>query len=545
MIKSKLLKRLVLAAVCISIATAPVSASASENVQDGSAVQSEESVEAQPESPPVQEQQPAEAPSAQPSPPAESTPPPAQESAPQEEPASEPVTTDVSGPGTEAQPENPEGTSDTGTDAPEAPGNNGTETDDSGPATPAETGGHEQSTAEEPTGTGEKESDQKKEAKENKADDKGKKDLEKADKAVPSPAHVPAMTRQQFISTQVFADVPEYVPDFRFYHVDNDASYSGTAFAVVEEKKDGARIVGRIPLHARFFVLKKESGGWFYIESGDVRGFAKAETVIMEDAPEGQDVRNGYTTMAVEENKAFTYTKATARELVNKDAACLVAVDAVDFYEEMDDSSRIVGTLQKDGVGYLLLNEGSGWLYMESGDVRGYVKAECFLSKEATEKELKKKPADSRGQAKESIPHDENKALYHTVLSVKNGSSAVETRQKLLEYARSFIGRPYVWGGNDPHTGADCSGFVRYLYASIGIRLPRVAEDQAYAGRKIKVEDAAPGDLIFFAKGSNIYHVAMYAGNGRTIEAYGRNYGIISTGLKGRDYVWAVRLLGD
>ena len=68
----------------------------------------------------------------------------------------------------------------------------------------------------------------------------------------------------------------------------------------------------------------------------------------------------------------------------------------------------------------------------------------------------------------------------------------------MLEYAKQFLGNPYVWGGTSLTKGADCSGFVQSIYAEFGYSIPRVAEDQAECATKIPVEDALPGDLIFY-----------------------------------------------
>lgn len=100
-------------------------------------------------------------------------------------------------------------------------------------------------------------------------------------------------------------------------------------------------------------------------------------------------------------------------------------------------------------------------------------------------------------------------------------------------------------GGTSLTQGADCSGFVQSIYREFGYSLPRVAADQAQCGMKIAVEDAQPGDLIFYAKGGEIYHVVLYAGEGRTIEAMGTKYGIVSANLNTENAVWAVRLLED
>ncbi len=80
---------------------------------------------------------------------------------------------------------------------------------------------------------------------------------------------------------------------------------------------------------------------------------------------------------------------------------------------------------------------------------------------------------------------------------------------------------------------------------SYGYSLPRVAEDQSQYGTKIPVEDAQPGDLIFYAKEGYVYHVVMYAGDGRTIEAASTKLGIIEGKVNTKNAVWATRILKD
>ncbi|MET9529107.1 NlpC/P60 family protein [Streptomyces sp. NPDC006649] len=85
-----------------------------------------------------------------------------------------------------------------------------------------------------------------------------------------------------------------------------------------------------------------------------------------------------------------------------------------------------------------------------------------------------------------------------------------------LAAARSALGRPYVWGANGP-SGFDCSGLMQWAYAHAGVSLPRTSQEQRYAGRRIPLSQARPGDLVVYR--SDASHVAMYVGNGQVLHA--------------------------
>jgi hypothetical protein len=94
--------------------------------------------------------------------------------------------------------------------------------------------------------------------------------------------------------------------------------------------------------------------------------------------------------------------------------------------------------------------------------------------------------------------------------------------QGFLNAAASRVGAPYVWGATGPDS-FDCSGLVQWSFAKIGIRMPRVSQEQFFTGPHVPYKDARPGDLLFFHNDptdpTNIDHVAIYIGNGQEIEA--------------------------
>lgn len=83
----------------------------------------------------------------------------------------------------------------------------------------------------------------------------------------------------------------------------------------------------------------------------------------------------------------------------------------------------------------------------------------------------------------------------------------------VIEIAARYVGVPYVYGGTTPD-GFDCSGFTSYVYAQLGITLPRTSADQRYAGVEVPRDQAQPGDLVWSPG-----HVGIYAGGNMMIDS--------------------------
>ena len=110
-----------------------------------------------------------------------------------------------------------------------------------------------------------------------------------------------------------------------------------------------------------------------------------------------------------------------------------------------------------------------------------------------------------------------------------NASTAVvsATRTAIVAYARQFLGNPYVYGGTSLTEGTDCSGFVMRIFEHFGISTGRSSRDQAAKGREIAIDAVQPGDLLFYASGDYINHVAIYIGGGQVIHAASSRTGIV------------------
>lgn len=117
-------------------------------------------------------------------------------------------------------------------------------------------------------------------------------------------------------------------------------------------------------------------------------------------------------------------------------------------------------------------------------------------------------------------------------------------RKGVVEYAKQFVGTPYVWGGTSPD-GFDCSGLLQYVFKDFGINLPRVSYQQANYGKRISLDKLKPGDLVSWdnsSRNNGADHIAIYAGNGQIIEAARPGTNVRVRRLDPNEDAWGVRI---
>jgi peptidoglycan DL-endopeptidase CwlO len=92
---------------------------------------------------------------------------------------------------------------------------------------------------------------------------------------------------------------------------------------------------------------------------------------------------------------------------------------------------------------------------------------------------------------------------------------------RIIDTARTYLGIPYKWGGTNPRTGLDCSGFTQRVFADLGVKIPRVSIDQSRAGTAVpSLAQARPGDLVYWhGKNGRPNHIGIYMGNGQMMHA--------------------------
>ncbi|QNM06986.1 C40 family peptidase [Qiania dongpingensis] len=340
-------------------------------------------------------------------------------------------------------------------------------------------------------------------------------------------------------------------------------SQVGTDEGYVNIRSDAntdAEIVGKIYNNCAATIeetVEREDGTWYKIQSGSVEGYIKADYFVTGDEAEQVAMKIGKSFCEVSEGGLRLRSEA------NTDSEVIDTLWQGDTYTVVDQEGDFVKlSLGQDDDGNYITG------YVAKQYVNTYVKFDKAISLEEEKAKLEEEArlAEEARKAEEALEKAETEAQTERETEKKDTQKATETEKKTEEettkketkapekeapteavsnatrsavvaYAKQFVGNPYVYGGNSLTGGTDCSGFTRGVYAHFGISLPRTSRSQAGAGRQISVGDLQPGDLIFYANGGSIYHVAMYIGGGQIIHAIDEQHGIGISGLNtGRVY---------
>lgn len=467
-----------------------------------------------------------------------------------EAPSTEAPTTEA--PSTEAPATEAPATEAPSTEAPatETPGTQepSTETVPSETSPETETPGTELITEEEQTETGTESeiavTELPEEETESETDDLIEEETEEDDEGI--------LSNAELIARQNIVTPPPISLEFRFVQTDKVYAVvkNPQGALVKEERSDESATVGKLEYYGLCYILADGGSEWVYVESGNVRGFIRAEELATGDTAERLVRVKGEANLpaaslmlARSENSAYTYTHTTVYPVLASKVYALAKAD-LEIREARQDTARTVGTLEQGGLCYILADQDAEWVYVESGNARGFVRAAQLITGDAAESAVAGEGENNLALAAVTVEPAENGACYYTLTSVRKASQSALLRSDMVNYAFQFLGNPYVWGGTSLTSGCDCSGFTQSIYAHFGYSLPRVAEAQAVCNMQIPISSAEPGDLIFYAKNGYVYHVSMYIGDGQVIHAANSRSGIIISGI-GSDAVWATRIIQD
>ena len=283
-----------------------------------------------------------------------------------------------------------------------------------------------------------------------------------------------------------------------------------------------------------------EENGWYFIESGNVKGYVKGEFVLTGEAAEIRAKEVGIRLAEVTTTTLKVRKEATTESLV------LGLVPGGDILNVMEEVEGWVKVDVEDGPGYVSTDYVN--VYTENVEAESREEEAARLKKEEEERrraeeaakealkqqQAANKPASKPSSGNQSGANSGNNANSGSGSgsgsSAGNGGnsgseSTADLGRQIADYAMKFIGNPYVYGGTSLTNGADCSGFVQSVYKHFGISLPRTSGEQGKSGRAVDgLDNARPGDLIWYSG-----HIGIYIGNGKIVHASNPKNGIITS----------------
>ena len=373
-----------------------------------------------------------------------------------------------------------------------------------------------------------------------------------------------------------------------------------------EQATTNSKIVGKIYNNCAATILETvegEGGSWYRIQSGSVNGFIKSQYFITGQEAEtlAQSIGREFVTVSVDNLRLREEPNLTSNVLtmVSSGSRYVVQGDEGDFYKVEVDAD-LIGYIAKSYCKVevefdqaVSLEEERQKLEEEAQRKRDAQTAIANLEQTIKVEENKDviipaNPAQSDDSAITSAP-SANTAQNSQAQSPSSGQNSSDsksaasapgktnssnsssqigssgpssgtvsspvagpgssaavvsaTRTAIVAYAKQFLGNPYVYGGTSLTNGADCSGFTQSVFAHFGITTGRSSIDQAAQGKEISMSAIQPGDLLFYASGSYINHVAIYIGDGKIIHSSNPTTGITITKYNYRTPCKAVTFL--
>lgn len=373
-----------------------------------------------------------------------------------------------------------------------------------------------------------------------------------------------------------------------------------------EQATTNSKIVGKIYNNCAATILETvegEGGSWYRIQSGSVNGFIKSQYFITGQEAEtlAQSIGREFVTVSVDNLRLREEPNLTSSVLtmVSSGSRYVVQGDEGDFYKVEVDAD-LIGYIAKSYCKVevefdqaVSLEEERQKLEEEAQRKRDAQTAIANLEQTIKVEENKDviipaNPAQSNDSAITSAP-SANTAQNSQAQSPSSGQNSFDsksaasapgktnssnsssqigssgpssgtvsspvagpgssaavvsaTRTAIVAYAKQFLGNPYVYGGTSLTNGADCSGFTQSVFAHFGITTERSSRDQAAKGKEISMSAIQPGDLLFYASGSYINHVAIYIGDGKIIHSSNPTTGITITKYNYRTPCKAVTFL--
>lgn len=356
--------------------------------------------------------------------------------------------------------------------------------------------------------------------------------------------------------------VPEAVPEPVSPYANKGISIAGEYVNIRKKPNTDSKILGKL-YRGSIARIVNTVGDWVEITSGGVNGYIKSEYLAI--GTDAEKIAGKFGTKIAIVN----VTTLKVREEMNTDCTILTLVPEGEEFEVIkeygewvkilvDDNTK--GYVAKEYVNIKMDFRHAVSIQAEREKLRRQREQEEAAERERLAREAAERAAAEQAEAQRAAAQRaaQQKSYSASSKSSSGGSSSSHnstshssssgnsssgssssgntssggsssskgTGSSAASYAQNFVGNPYSYGGTSLTNGADCSGFVQSVYSRYGVSLPRTSSSQSNSGSGVSLSDVQAGDLIFYASGGSVNHVAIYIGGGKVVHASNRRDGI-------------------
>ena len=310
----------------------------------------------------------------------------------------------------------------------------------------------------------------------------------------------------------------------------------------------------------------EQFGNWSYVCVDNTYGWVRTDNIIEKNS----------TQTNKDDDTEIEYTERTV---------AYIKYSSVNLRKKASTSATILAKLKLNDEVIVLEKVNSTWSKVEYDGITGYVSTDLLSSEKVEEKtssttsrdgetvsrdeETSKEEVTVSTTVKEENTSNEETTVADTKKEDTETSKNTETKEdttvtentevsenetvtssktkgeEIAEYAQTFLGYDYVYGGSSPKTGFDCSGLTYYVYKQFGYTISRTSTAQANNGVEVSRDELQPGDLLIFKNQAltKIGHVGIYIGNNKMIHASEPGVGVIITSLDASGYYYNKRFV--
>lgn len=306
--------------------------------------------------------------------------------------------------------------------------------------------------------------------------------------------------------------------------------------------------IGEIKKNENVTILS-EINGWLYIQTNSITGWIRKDKITNTTPIKNDNSTNNNKKTSSNENN----TNIKEQETSYTERTMYVNESSVNVRKDATTSSNIIMVL---GINTKLtvIGESGDWYKVKTSEGNGFVLKKLLSSKQVTSSRGRNSinhtvvPTDDKNVNEDKSTNTSNNKASDIPKEVTSTSSNTKKGQQVVDYAKKFLGVPYVYGGASK-AGFDCSGFTMYVYKHFGISMIHGAKSQSKIGKTVKFnkkssedikQNLKAGDLVFFLDYETmdeIGHCGIYIGDGKFIHASsGSGYCVKINSLLPGDY---------